>query len=471
MPPPDGRVLIAFEGPMLTWVPEWTAIDQEYPNLVASYQIDRGRQFELDRTDTGRATVEISDKDGILDPTNTAGPFYGADPSGILKLAPLRQVMLRRYNPVADAWETRFRGFIEDLTYALDPTQKVYRLTMTLVDIFEILSAANMYPGDPPGSGGFGDDPSYTGAPPGLAEEVAGQVWFGPTVEGTTMRARIERLLLQAGIPEDFYVVFSGNVSIQPWSYSPGETVMSAIQETADAELPGVSNVYTDRHGRLCVHGRVAKFDPSAVILANPGQWDFHEFKAGDSAHITLDPAQYAHVREFAFQRALSKVINHALATPLNIEDDQVTAQLVQDTDSIGHYGYRSWQAQGLLTYGGLVGETTPSTSALEETRLFAQYYVDNYKTPVNRVSAISFRSIAPGSPGASESWRLISQVDISDSIQVYVDAPDAGGFVGPSYFVEGVHESCEPANPVYDNVTLSLDLSPRAYFTTDPWA
>src|SRR4029077_10224001 len=74
-PLPDGRVLIAFDGNTLEWDATFTAIDN-HPSLVTRHSIDRGRQFEMDRTDTGRATVEIADKDGLLDPTNSPGPYY-----------------------------------------------------------------------------------------------------------------------------------------------------------------------------------------------------------------------------------------------------------------------------------------------------------------------------------------------------------------------------------------------------------
>jgi hypothetical protein len=300
-----------------------------------------------------------------------------------------------------------------------------------------------------------------------LAAAVAGQVWYGPDLAGETMESRIEKILGQVGIPAGYRVTFSGNVTVQPQTYSPGESPLNAIQETTDAEWPGVGNTYCDRHGRICTHGRLAKFDPAGVLAgALPGAWDYHEFKAGDGSYIALDPAQYAHVREFAFNRGLAKVINHALATPATIEDDQVPGQLVMDDDSIGQYGYRSWSAENLLTYGGLIGPV----SALEETKRFATYYVQNFRIPFNRVSALTFRSIQPGSAGASENWRLLCQVDVSDTVEVYVDAPQGGGFVGPAYFVEGVHEQAQPLNELYDDVTLSLDLSPRAYFTENPW-
>ena len=480
---PPGRFLVAFGADTLVWDPvtPWTALDQAHPNLVTSYQIDRGRQYELDRTDTGRATVEIADPDGILDPTNTDGPFFG-------QIQPLKQAVIQRYNPVADEWDIRFRGFIEELDYALDPSQRVYRLTVSLVDIFEILAAIQMYPYDPasPGTGGFGDDP--TDADPilysGFAEDVAGQVWYGPVDSvtdpahpnpygGEPMDDRINRILTQAGIPlwdpstGGFAVIFSGNVVVQQASYSPGESPMSAIQEAADAEFSGVSNVFTDRFGRLAVHGRLAKFDPAGVLAgALPGAWDYHAWKAGDGGYVASSPATYAHIRDFAFNRGLAKIINHAIATPKGIQDEDVPAQLVIDTTSIGNYGYRSWSAQNLLTKTGLIGPV----DHLAETKRVATWYVSNFSQPQNRITAISFRSIRPGEPGASENWRLLGKVDIGDTVEVYVTSP-AGGFDGVDYFVEGVHESCQPANPTYDDATVSLDLSPRAYFTGEnPW-
>ena len=154
--PPDGRFLIAFGGDTLDWDATFTRIDS-HPSLVASYTIDRGRQLELDRTDTGRATVQVSDRDGILDPTNASGPYYGL-------IEPMLQAMIGRYNPVNDTWYTRFRGFISELDYRFDPSQQVNMLTVELVDLFEFLSQVEMQPGP-----WFGD------APPTGSED---QVYF-----------------------------------------------------------------------------------------------------------------------------------------------------------------------------------------------------------------------------------------------------------------------------------------------------
>src|SRR5580765_7339464 len=135
---PVGRVNIAFGQPSLLYDCDWTRIDS-HPHLVTSYSIDRGRQYELDRTDTGRATVQIADVTGILDPTNSDGPYY-------TQLEPLIQIALGRQNPVTGEWFTRFRGFIEDYNYTFDPSQQVNRLEISCFDLFEIVAAIQMTP-------------------------------------------------------------------------------------------------------------------------------------------------------------------------------------------------------------------------------------------------------------------------------------------------------------------------------------
>jgi hypothetical protein len=448
--PPPGRVLVAFDNPTLVWSPSWTRLDAT-PNLVTSYTIDRGRQFEMDRTDTGRAVVEIADVDGSLDPDS--GLYAG-------KLEPLRQIMLGRHNPITGTWHTRFRGFIEDYDYVFDPSQKVNRLTISCVDIFEILAAIEMQPGE------FGDPP------------IAGaDVYFA---RADQVYLRILQVLGDAGIPSNFHEIFSGNVKLYATSYSYGENVLTVIQDCADAEFPGVSNVYTDRTGRLVFHGRLAKFTPDTIASgAGSALWDYHEWDAADSA------GSGAHVREFAYNRSLAKIINWASATPVysNAKDsvagvppadapgfdltpDEVKHQLVKDAGSIGKYGIRSWSVQNLQTRQSNLDDV----NALVETKRFAQYYVENYKNVHNRVSALGFRSMHPTWPRAAETWDMLSKIDIADSVNVSVGGAGSSG-LSDSYFVEGIHETVQRLVPDMDDVTLTLDLSPRRYYESNPWA
>ena len=76
------------------------------------------------------------------------------------KIQPLKQARLALWNPVHEDWYTRFRGFVESYEYEFDPSQLVNRVTITLVDIFEIVSAMQMFPGY------FGDPTAGTSASP-----------------------------------------------------------------------------------------------------------------------------------------------------------------------------------------------------------------------------------------------------------------------------------------------------------------
>lgn len=447
MADPTGILSLAFDDETLVWEPTWTRIDST-PSLVASVQIDRGRQFELDRTDTGRAVVSISDRDGILDPTNASGPYYG-------KIEPLVQAVICRWDPVREIWAQRFRGWIDELDYSFDPSQRVNRLELGLVDLFEIVSASQMQIGQ------FGDTPP---------DDSADQVFF----DNALMDDRVRQILGNCHIPDEFSVVFSGNVTLHETVYSPGESAMDAIQEAADAEFPGVSNVYVDRRGRLAVHGRLAKFDPGSVAAgAGDDAWAWRHWKAGDGAAVDAVSGT-AHIRTFAFNRGLAKVINQALATPSRrnaiLTPAEMAGQLVSDAVSIGLRGIRSWTATDLLTETGLLD----STDDLTETRRFAEYYVANYAEPRDRITTISFRSMRPTDTHAPVNWLLLCDCDIGDQVDVTVASPGGGGFNAEPYFIEGIHESEAPLGAAYGDVTVTLDLSPAAYFPAsgagNPW-
>ena len=132
------RIGVAFDDVTLEPTPTWTYLTAT-PHLAAGYQIDRGRQYEFDKVDTGTAVVQINDIHGTLDPTNSSSPYTG-------KLEPLRQIQIELLNPVTDSWVTRYRGFVEDYDYTIDPSQKVARLQISCVDLFEVLTAIEMQP-------------------------------------------------------------------------------------------------------------------------------------------------------------------------------------------------------------------------------------------------------------------------------------------------------------------------------------
>jgi hypothetical protein len=384
------RIAIAFDDPTLEPDPAWTYLTAT-PNLTAGYTIDAGRQYEFDKTDGSTATIRINDVDGVLDPTNAAGPYYGL-------LEPLLQVQIELYNPVAATWSTRFRGFIEDYDYTIDPSQVVTRLEITCVDLFAILTAIEMQPTSP---ATFGD-----------AGGTDGTIFF----DNASASDRIAQVLTNAGIPTDFYVVFSLNVNMQEYGYSGGQNPLEVVQDCADAEMPTVSNVYCDRTGRLAVHGRFAKFDPVGTAAgAAPGAWLFTYWKCGDGAAVVASPTDTAQIRALAFNRGLSQIRNSCTCNPTGITEAQAVDRVVEDAASIAQFGYRSWSAENLLL-GAPTGDpvtntpagTTTGNNALDETLAFATFVKNRYAQPHNRISELTFRSMRPEWPGAGATWALL---------------------------------------------------------------
>ena len=431
--------------------PVWVRLDDPAnPTLVASYQIDRGRPNETQRTDGSTATVVINDRHGLLDPTNNLGPYYG-------EIEPLVQAALARWNPVAAEWDTRFRGFVAEYDYAFDPSQQVNQLTLTLVDLFEILNAIEMQPGQ------------FGATPPAGSE---GQVFYEDTITGAD--DRVVALLDDAGIPAAFWVVFSLNVDVHETTYSPGETILSAIQEATDAELPETANAYIDRLGRLAVHGRVAKFDPGSVAAgAGDTVWDWHEWHAGDRAAVAVNPSTVAQFRQFSFNHGRSFVVNSSLAYPIGATDAAILAQTDASTNDATSVaagtGSATWSAPNLLTAQGRYSDGS-TTTGLGETKRFAQYKTQNYKQPRDRITVLAFRPLRPDDERAPVVHRLLGKIDVADQIDVTTASPGGGGFdTEDVWFVEGIHETVAgrlrdgvaSGDEGYDDVTLTLDVSP----------
>jgi hypothetical protein len=451
-PPAEGMVGIAFDDTTLEPSPTWTWIDLN-PNLVASWTVDRGRSFELDQNDTGRATVTVNDYTGILDPLNSGGTYYG-------KLEPPKQITLQRWNPVTAAWSTRYRGFIDDFDYTQHPSQEFMQLTIGCVDGTEILSAVEMVPG-----GIFGKTP-----PVGSEGNIA---YYGGTVSASPQPVddRIIELYTDSGWPAGLATVFSGNVDVQPTIYSPGESIWTAILEAADAEFPGVANVYFSKDGKLTFHGRYARFDPVGVSASAGGAWTFTHWKCGDIAAVKASITDTAQIRAISFNRGLAHIVNAARATYFGIPRSQVSAQVYSDATSISTFGVRSWSADDLILEGG---KTTNVGDPGAESLLYAQYYVENFKDPKNRISSLVFKSLAPHDTRAAPLWDLLCNVEISDMIDVHVKHPLSGtltgGFTGESFFVEGIHEVEEPSgSTAYNLTTVTLDVSPQGYYAGFP--
>ena len=413
--------------------------------IVSGYTIDRGRSYELDQNSPGTATVTLIDTTGELDPTGGSYLFNPGTPAAIA---------LR--NPVTGADSTIFRGHVTRIDYDLYQTEDYAIVTVDMVDGLDRLARMEMYGGQ-----GWG---SVWGDFPRLGQD--GDVSFFADDQSNAVANRINKILDQADWPTGLREIFSGNVSLQGVNYAYRTSALTAIQDSADAEFPGVANFYIQKDGRATFHGRLARFQPLS------SQYHISIWRCGDMAAVAADSTR-APIFELAYDRDVEKVINSAMATPQNIPDADIDGQRVEDTASIAQYGTRAISFDNLLTAGDPIsgqGYGYIDPLPLEATYLFAWYYVANYAQPRTRVNKITFKRVGPEHPYAARLWALMCGVDISDIIRL-TTSHIGGGFAEEDYYVEGIHYSASPLSDDYVDVELTLDVSPRAYYGTNPFS
>ena len=447
--------MIALADDPLTWAATWTCVEHGRPSLVAGYELRTGRQTEFDTTDTANAVVYLNDRHGYFDPANASSPFYGFDG---------RQIALQLWNPITSSWERQFRGHIDDVRFDLNPATRDgvsinSNVQLVCVGIMDWLANMEMDLTESAGSRVFGD------VPPAGSEAI---VFYEDTSEadGTGFQVRVTQVLDDAGIPSDWYVVFTGNIDVLEGKYDPGDSPLLAIRDALDAEFPGIANGYEDRFGRFCAHGRKSRFDPDTVAAgAGSSTWDFQRWKAGDGAAIAIDPTDRAQIRPpLQLSRPRDRVRNVGFAYPENIRDADKAGQYVLDGGtSRTRYGRRPWRAENLLTKAG----TTTGNNANDETKLFASFYVANYAQPRTRVEALTVKAIRPTHGQAAATWALLTRCDISDVIGLKVGYPGGDG-VDEGFYVEGRSLTVKRANPDYDYVSCTYNVSPTAYYGDD---
>lgn len=435
---PDGRVLIALDDGPLVSEPTWTAFDDLSNCRCYGFDWQRGRQSEFDVTDTGTARVYFHDRADVLADDALVGC----------------QIVLQLYDPVAESYEPVFRGHIDDVGEVPDPfVETLGNVQIDCVDIFDYLAGVKMVVGQ------FG----APNGPPGV-------VFYedGPVATGTNDPSdggRIELLLEDAGLSTEMYAVFSGNVDVNETLYDPNDTILQAVRDAADAEFPGIANVYVDRFGRVAFHGRFARFTPDDVATdAGTDAWDFHRWNAATREDVTTGRAQ---IRTFSFNRPRTRIVNSYVAWPRADENgytfDQtgVDGLVRTDSGSVSTYGWRGREAPDLI----IKEHKTNGNTGAEECGLFGDFYVANYAQPRKNIQNVTFLSIHPSDARAEDTWELMTKIDISDIIHLFVDE---AGLNDVEFYVEGISGECRPLNPEFDFVSITPNLSPKAYYGTD---
>jgi hypothetical protein len=452
---PTHRFVVALADGPLEPNPTWTNVG-EYGsvNRIQSWKVDVGRNSEFDKTDIGTASVTIVDSDGTFDLTN---PFSTLAPD----LAPGLQAAILLHDPVANAWHWRFRGFIDEILVTLDPTAQYSVVTFELVDWFSRLAEWEMMPG-------LIGDAVPTGS--------EGDIYFAETSGMREVAGRIDDILTTVGVDTDLQRIFTGNVQAQAGTYARRDTVLSVLMDCADAEFPGVANLFCAKDGNITFHGRLARFDPSTYSAANDlarsGGNSICFWSAGSATVADVDATVVPIRGQLSYRLSSQDIRNEVLALPMFVDDTDVPTQLASDSTSIDAYGRHSETYTNLLTLSG-VGPTT----AVEETKKFADYYVDNYSTPRVRITQMTFIVEPSAGFSAAASWAFAAGVDIGDVITVTThhfanaDEPDGQGGFAADYFVEKLSITAEPGQNGGEIVTIEADVSPRAFYDTDPWA
>lgn len=452
MADPPG-VSIAFDADPMDPDPDWTRIDTLAGCRVRDWNIDRGRPDEFSKTGTGTAVVHIVDRAGLFDPTNASSPYNA-------EIRPGKQAALSLHDPVHDEWTMLFRGFVEAWHYQLDPTRQYLELELQLVDGFALLERSELIVGE-------------DGALPLPTEIAKGNVAYGFT-EGTGAD-RIHAILGDVDWPDELRDVFSLNTRFGPKAYGPGTSALDAIWDAVDAEFPGVGNAWMSKAGVFTVHGRQARFRPDVA------EYGIGRFTVGDPSAWAedVDPDHsVVPVAELEWVIGEDNLYNACSATPQGImgddgttwrqldpDKDDVAGQYVKDDTSIAAYGLRSITFDQLQTVEGIA----TGNDALQETKLFASYYVTNLASPGPRVSRLAFKTRRPTDPQAPALWNFLASVEISDLLTLKTQHPGGGGF-NTDFYVEGLHYTVRPGPPEHASVELSLDVSPQAAYTSNPF-
>lgn len=411
-------IAVAYGADALAETPTWTRLDATTGIAVQSWSSHRGRAYLSDRTDAGSATINFSDQVGALDPTNGAGPFFPMDPNCPAAIA--------LQHAVTGAWTTVFRGQIQDSPAVFWDGARRNTGSLPLADLFSLFANAEL----PLDSGG----------------------------NNTTLAAvsgvdtRIEGLLTAYGVPSGLMNIFSGNVGLQETIYPAGTKYLAALQDCADAEFPGVANLFIGKDGVVNFRGRLARF--------NYADYGANTYNVGDAAAASAH-SSWAAISGLKVGRDIAKVINNALFSPKGIGTADIAGQLAADAGSIAKYGSRSLSGQDLL----IAHDNLLDVKANEACRTFGQFYVDNFKEVETRVIQAVFRWLHPSHPNATAQWNLLTGVEIGDVIEVTTTHLASGGFAAAPYFVEGISYDAQLGMRGIWDLTMTLDLSPLAYY------
>lgn len=417
---------------------------------VQQFQTTRGRSSEFDVVSAGTATIQCDNSDGALDPTNVDGPYYG-------NLLPLTQAKINLQHPYSGDYFDLFTGYTEELAQVRpEGSVKIMTTTLPLTDGFEILANAQI---------------NAVGA---RTRDAAGALQKGGAYYAAQhVDDRLLAALDDAGWPTNLRRISTGNVNVQDRTYDSDGDCLEICQEAADAEFIGVSMFFMDKSGNAAFSGRKIRFVSLAEAIADGAITTYPEWvsiwRVGDAGAMADDDTLLPiHKANFAWTFGKETVYNDVIVLPMGADAGDV-ARLVDDT-SRNRYGSRGLSYTDLIILSGYDPDFTEDALTVAED--IAEYYLDNYNVPHQRITSIEFRmQMAMGhdddlGPALCD---FMLGVELNHLIQVYTQNPGGGGFAGEWFFVEGINYTCSALNNKFPNLVMNLSLSPAAKFTEYP--
>lgn len=422
-------ISVAFDDSALEANPTWTRLDTDYQ--VQSVTIRRGRRYETDRMDAGRATVTLIDTTGDFDPTYAGAAFAN-------QLVPGRQAGVALRNPTDATWSPLIRGHVEGWYYDVHPSLDFATVTIEIADALAMLARFELTQDTE-----YAEDTALDACQTRIVSVLDLFDWPG------------------TGASDTLREINSGNVGLKAATYSFRTTALSIIQDCADGEFPVVANFYAAKDGVLTFHGRYPRFQPDDVA------YHIETWYVGDQAAANLDSANTVPLSPpMSFSVDNGMVFNTATATYKGILSADIPSQTSTDATSVTEFGVLPWSAEDLLTSNG-EGPTT----AAAETLLFSEYVSSNYANAKVRLGRLTVRPQPEDSDYGDATWALLCGVELNDIVNVSFTTGWGGGMTGEEFFVEGIEYELRPMRGDVWEATLTLDVSPKTWYQTSPFA
>jgi hypothetical protein len=347
---PDLLVAVAFPSQPLDPLQSYTGVS----GYSRAINTRRGRQFELDRVETGQGGFLLDNRDGRFSPLNTSSPYYP-------NLKPLRRLRfaLRWAGVEYEIFHGFLQGFPQEFpSYGLDSIVR-----QSAVDAFVILALDKITPGSTVTSGQINIGPDTFGHPQDLFH-VASTALPMPQAVPFEIEVSDQTLNVTEIVDSNTYrveVVGGGTLgsSIGPLQFAPGVAVTTKVMSFAE-ETTGTRIQNVLRASGL-----------------NPSQWDLDtgaslmaasEDLAGQSPleHCLL-AAEMEQGRFFASRAGLitfrDRWFHYRTETSSRATFGDSTGELPYRELQITHEDEKIWNVVRITTPSGYVAEARDTAS------------------------------------------------------------------------------------------------------------